>query len=107
MSGTSALRPVERRVLRWADEGLDDDEIARRFRKGPEWAAQVRRLTEVDRVAPDVADSDDVLRPLERRVLRWREDGADHDELGSRFRRSPEGVARIEEYARYKLAASG
>ena len=45
------------------------------------------------------------LRPLERRLLRWRGQGVDHDELSSRFRRSPEFLARVERYARYKLAS--
>ena len=31
MTTTQELRPVERRVLRLADEGLDDAEIGRRF----------------------------------------------------------------------------
>lgn len=105
MTSTEGLRPVERRVLRWAERGLGDAEIGRRFRRGERWVAQVRFLAELDR--PDApAVRDDVLRPLERRVLRWREAGLDHDELSERFRRSPEFLARVEEYAHYKLAAS-
>ena len=106
MSASSELRPVERRVLHWAGTGLDDDEIGRRFRRSPQWASQVRRLSAVERQAPAAAPSDERLRPLERRVLRWRADGASHEELAPRFRRSPESVARIEDYARYKLADS-
>lgn len=107
MPGTSTLRPVERRVLQLADAGLDDDEIGRRFRKSPRWARLVRRLAEVERQASDEREEGQVLRPIERRVLRWLRDGVDHDEVGERFRRSPENVARIEEYAHYKLAAAG
>jgi DNA-binding CsgD family transcriptional regulator len=46
MTGTDTerLRPVERRVLRWAESGLDDAEIARRFARGERWVAQVRLL---------------------------------------------------------------
>jgi hypothetical protein len=49
--------------------------------------------------------ADGRLRPLERRLLRWREQGVDHEELSRRFRRSPEFLARVERYARYKLAS--
>jgi hypothetical protein len=98
------LRPVERRVLRWAEAGLDDAEIARRFGRGERWAAQVRMLAGVPRTgrrAPDVRG----LRPIERCLLRWREQGSDHEELSPRFRRSPDFLARVERYARHKLAS--
>jgi hypothetical protein len=109
--GTEHLRPVERRVLRWVESGLDDAEIARRFGRGERWAAQVRFLADLDRPPPSASASatggrDDRLRPIERRVLRWREEGVDHDQLSGRFRRSPEFLARVEEYANYKLASA-
>lgn len=108
MTTTDELRPVERRVLRWADEGLDDAEIGRRFGRGARWTAQVRRLAGLQRpraAVPPESDGDP-LRPLERRLLRWREQGADHEELAPRFRRSPAFLARVEEYANYKLEAA-
>jgi hypothetical protein len=49
--------------------------------------------------------TDGGLRPLERRLLWWREQGVGYEELSSRFRRSPEFLARVERYARYKLAS--
>jgi hypothetical protein len=109
------LRPVERRVLRWAEVGLDDAEIARRFGRSERWVAQVRFLADLDRSAPldgpdmsarsDTPDRPaDRLRPLERRLLRWRRAGVRHEDLSGRFRRSPEFLARVEDYARYKLA---
>jgi hypothetical protein len=100
------LRPVERRVLRWAELGLDDAEIARRFGRSERWVAQVRFLADLDRSARS-ATSDrpaDRLRPLERRLLRWRRAGVRHEDLSRRFRRSPEFLARVEDYANYKLA---
>jgi hypothetical protein len=103
-SDAERLRPVERRVLRWAESGLDDAEIARRFGRSERWAAQVRFLADLDRQPP--AGRADRLRPIERRILRWREQGADHDQLSGRFRRSPEFLARVEEYANYKLASA-
>src|SRR5262245_37215088 len=107
-----ALRPVERRVLRWVASGADDAEIARRFGRGTRWVAQVRLLAGVERAAADPvasgadSDSDARLRPLEQRLLRWRDQGVDHDELSTRFRRSPAFLARVERYARYKLATT-
>lgn len=50
-----------------------------------------------------VAQSDG-LRPLERRVLRWREGGADYSEIGTRFGRSAAHVERVEALARLKSA---
>jgi hypothetical protein len=102
------LRPVERRVLRWAEIGLDDAEIARRFGRSERWVAQVRFLAELDRSAPpdqpDLSDRSDTSdRPADR-LLRWRRAGVGHEDLSGRFRRSPEFLARVEDYARYKLA---
>ena len=105
MTTTEGLRPIERRVLQLADDGLDDSEIGRRFGRSEQWTAQVRMLADLDRPLSPPPD-DATLRPLERRVLKWRAEGADLDELGLRFRRSPEHMARVEEYARYKLAAA-
>lgn len=96
------LRPLERRVLRMAEAGLDDAEIGRRFRHSAQWTERVRNLTLIPRDSgPHLRG--DVLRPLERRVLRWRAAGADYDELASRFRRSPEFVQRVEALAHYRL----
>ncbi|HEX6238145.1 MAG TPA: hypothetical protein VFZ68_13180 [Acidimicrobiales bacterium] len=104
MTSTDVLRPVERRVLRWAERGLDDAAIGERFKRSEGWAAQVRRLASLEwRAQPPRRD--DPLRPLERRILRWREQGVDHEELSLRFLRSPEFLARVEEYAQYKLAS--
>ncbi len=117
MTGTEHdhLRPVERRVLRWAEVGLDDAEIARRFGRSERWVAQVRFLADLNRSAPldrpDMSARSDTperpadrLRPLERRLLRWRRAGVRHQDLSGRFHRSPEFLARVEDYAKYKLA---
>ena len=105
MTDTERLRPVERRVMRWARAGLDDAEIGRRFGRGERWTAQVRFLAGLDRRGPSHVRHDR-LRPLERRVLRWRAEGAGHDELSDRFRRSPDFIARVEQYAEYKQATA-
>jgi DNA-binding CsgD family transcriptional regulator len=96
-----SLRPVERRVLRLAESGIDDAEIARRFRHSPEWVARVRALAEYPRNGAHLRG--DVLRPLERRVLRWRASGADYEELSPRFHRSPKFLRQVELLAMYKL----
>ena len=102
---TSGLRPLERRILRLAADGVPEEEIARRFRRSPAFIRRVIDLTEVPRRGRDTAAvAGDVLRPLERRVLRWRENGAAHDEIGSRFNRSPDFISRVEDLAHFKLA---
>jgi hypothetical protein len=107
VTSTEALRPIERRVLRWVETGVDDAEIASRFGRSERWVAQVRVLADLDRSATaSVPARHDRLRPIERRLLRWREQGVDHDELSGRFRRSPGFLARVETYAHYKLASS-
>lgn len=97
-----SLRPVERRILKLSKEGLADSEIAWRFRRTPGYVRQVRRLTAVPRTGADRTGAQ-TLRPLERRLLRWREEGADYPELAARFRRQPHTLERIEELARFKL----
>jgi DNA-binding CsgD family transcriptional regulator len=96
-----SLRPIERRVLQLAAEGVDDEEIGRRFKRSPEWAGRVRVLAEMPRGSRHLQG--DVLRPLERRVLRWRAAGADHDMLSPRFRRTPDFLRQVESLAHYKL----
>ncbi len=100
MTHDRSLRPVERRVLQLAESGIDDAEIARRFRHSPEWVARVRTLARQPRNGHLRGD---VLRPLERRVLRWRALGAEYEELSPRFHRSPKFLAQVESLALYKL----
>ena len=105
MTSRSHLRPLERRVLRLVDEGVDEQEIGRRFKRGPRFVQQVIALTDVARQADGRPDTH-VLRPLERRVLQWRQEGAGYDELAPRFRRSPEFLERVEALAVYKLGGA-
>ena len=44
------------------------------------------------------------LRPLERRILAWRHQGADYSEIAPRFARSPEFIERVEAMAHLKLS---
>jgi DNA-binding CsgD family transcriptional regulator len=102
MSQRQALRPVERRIVRLLEEGLDEAEIAVRFRRSPEWVLRVASMARMPRTQA-LPGREDVLRPLERRVLRWRSDGAVYAEIAPRFRRSPGFVQRVEALAHYKL----
>lgn len=100
---SESRRPIERRMRKLADAGASDVEIAWRFRRTPRGVRQVMALSDVRRgdARPTAADG---LRPLERRVLRWREGGADLDEVAARFRRRPWSIEQVEQLARYKLA---
>jgi DNA-binding CsgD family transcriptional regulator len=101
MASTTALRPIERRVLHLEESGVDRVEIARRFQRSPEF---IGRLIELARLPQRRAERDDSpLRPLERRILSWREQGAAYHEIGPRFRRSPDFIRRVEDIAYYKL----
>lgn len=95
------LRPLERRILRQVAAGDDLDEIGRRLNRSPDFVRRVIDLTDVPREHP-VARGD-ALRPVERRVLRLRAEGVDYDDMGYRFRRSPEHIERIEQFAQMKL----
>jgi DNA-binding CsgD family transcriptional regulator len=98
------LRPIERRVLALKEEGVPANEIAHRFRRGRPFIEQVEELATLDgRDAKRRRRRDGSLRPVERRILKWRDQGLSTDELAERFRRSPEFVARVERLARYKL----
>ena len=101
------LRPLERRVLRLVDEGVGDVEIARRFRRSPRMIRRIIVMTRLPRDNGAHPLQGKRLRPLERRVLRWRERGAAYAEIGPRFRRSPAFVERVEVLARYKLEQLG
>jgi DNA-binding CsgD family transcriptional regulator len=102
MSQRQALRPLERRIVRLLEDGLGEVEIAARFRRSPDWVLRVASMARIPRTQA-LPLRGDVLRPLERRVLRWRSDGAGYAEIGPRFRRSPGFVQRVEALAHYKL----
>jgi hypothetical protein len=101
-AGTS-LRPKERVMLRLADGGMTDSEIAWRFRSTPGHVRRVLRLTQLRTEPPDQVETPGALRPIERLVLRARRDGADPVEIAARLRRSPRGVHQIEKLASYKI----
>jgi hypothetical protein len=101
-SDLGGLRPIERRMLRLAEQGVPAADIAWRFRRTPRTVRQVISLC--DRPASPAPVRQDPLRPIERRVMRWRDAGFDFDELAFRFRRGPAFLRQVEDLARLKLA---
>jgi hypothetical protein len=102
MGDHESLRPVERCVLRLVANGVDHGEIARRFRRRPDFVARVIAYSAMPHTTVQAATH--ALRPVERRILKWRASGAAHADIGRRFRRSPGHIQRIEQLASYKLA---
>src|SRR3954468_14222504 len=100
----TGFTPMERRMVRLSEQGLGHEEIGRRFRKSPGFVQRVLTLARVPRKGsgPDNAR----LRPVERRVLKWREDGASASDIAARFRRQPRSIEQIERLARYKQSGS-
>jgi DNA-binding NarL/FixJ family response regulator len=99
----SDLRPIERRVLRLVDTGVDVDEIGKRFRRSPEHIERLIQLAELP--GRSSAPHESRLRPLERCILGWRAKGASHDEIAPRLHKTSGFVARVEEFAQHKLRA--
>jgi DNA-binding CsgD family transcriptional regulator len=92
MADLDTLRPLERRVVRMDREGMPRDEIARRFRRHPRSVDQIVELAYL----PDrQAQARSGLSPLERRLMRWREEGADLDDLSDRFRRGLQNLEQV------------
>ncbi|HEV3352245.1 MAG TPA: hypothetical protein VG076_04945 [Acidimicrobiales bacterium] len=94
---------IERRMVRLAERGLADDEIARRFRKSPAFVQRVLALARVPRQGDGAENTP--LRPIERRVLKWRAKGASPSDIATRFRRQPRSIEQIERLALYKQSA--
>lgn len=100
------LRPLERRVLRWMDDGVGNDEIARRFRRSPEFIGRVAEMAGLPgrRATPEPDREVEPLRPLERCILGWIDQGVMPAAIAPRFYRSEEFVERVADLARFKLA---
>lgn len=103
MSGDSHLRPVERVVLRLNGENLATSEIACRIGKKPGTVERIREMVDYKEGLPPKGDRQtDNLRPLERVILRLREQGETYGEIGNRLGKSGAHIRRIEGYARLK-----
>ena len=88
-------------MLALRDEGVAVEEIARRFKKGPDHVERVLQWTQIPRDrAPQRSGG---LSPIERRVLALRAENESYDEIGRRFKRSADHIRRVERYAGFRL----
>lgn len=94
------LRPKERVIRRLADRGMTEPEIAWRFRSSPAHIQRTLRLTELPRSQRSGRrHSPTTATARERTILKARDRGMSHAEIGARMRRSPEFIARVEQLA--------
>jgi DNA-binding CsgD family transcriptional regulator len=99
-----SLRPIERRVSRLAAAGVVPAEIGRRFKRSGDYIERVLVFSGFPgRRAPEQLQG---LRPLERRLLRWRDQGVSPEELADRFHRGPAHIERVLALVDYKLQHS-
>ena len=100
MNTGTALRPFERRVTKLAADGMVPAEIGRRFNRSEQFVERVLALADLpERSAPEPPPG---LRPIERCVLRWREQGVSAFDMADRFRRGPGYIEQVLELADYK-----
>jgi DNA-binding CsgD family transcriptional regulator len=96
------LRPIERRVLAMRAERLSDAEIGRRVRKSPERVAMIAEWAQLPGRGGNGRSDDELLTPLERRVVAMRAEGQSHASIGERFRRSARYIRQVEGLARFR-----
>jgi hypothetical protein len=95
------LRPLERRVSKLASDGVPPEEIGRRFHRSGDYVERVLELASLPgRHAPEPPAG---LRPIERRLVRWRDEGVPTRELADRFHRGSGYIERVLAIADYKL----
>ncbi|MGA7271174.1 MAG: hypothetical protein WB239_08890 [Acidimicrobiia bacterium] len=96
------LRPIERRVLAMRADGLTDSDIAAKVRKSPELVSRIAEWAQLPGRDAGRAIDDQLLTPLERRVVAMRAEGQSHGEIAERFRRSARFIRQVEGLARYR-----
>lgn len=105
MDDVENLRPLERRIGRLAAAGVVPDEIGRRFHRSGDYVERVLELASLP--GRRARKRPPGLRPLERRLMRWRDEGVSLAELADRFRRGPGHLERVLALADYKQDRSG
>ena len=104
-AGGAHLRPIERTVLKLSRDGKSEADIAWRLRRSPGYVRRTLALARLPRERrPDRSREPWALRPIERTVLRTRENGVPEAEMAARLRRSPAFVQRVVALADYKVA---
>lgn len=98
---TDYLRPVERRVTAMVASGLDHDQIASRINRS---AAHVDRIIDWSRIPRSRPPARREPSAVESRVLELRSAGETHEQIASRFKRSPRSIRQIEGLAHFRLA---
>ena len=97
------LRPIERVVMRLHNEGCSLADIGKKVRKKPGTVTRIMRMTEYKQDGlPEQAASDHLLRPVERVVLRLREQGETYGQIGNRLAHSGQRIQFIESLAEFK-----
>jgi DNA-binding CsgD family transcriptional regulator len=105
ITGGVNLRPIERTVLKLSRRGISEADIAWRLRRTPGYVRRTLALARMPRASRSKASREPWdLRPIERTVLRARENGVPEAEMAARLRRSPSFVQRVAGFADYKLA---
>jgi hypothetical protein len=90
-------------MRKMVEAGLTPAETGRRFHRSERHVEQVLRLAQVARTHDDPPNTVGVpLRALERRLLRWRDEGVDAGEVAAMFRRTPEHIERVLALVEYK-----
>ena len=106
MTGQS-LSPIERTIVRLHNQGAPLSEIATRIGKKPGTVARIMEMTRYRLHGGGTPRRPEKgLSPLQRTVLRLRDDGESYGEIGIRLPRSGRRIQQIEKYAHFKLSQS-
>lgn len=98
------LRPIERVVLRMHGEGVSPADIGKKVRKKPGTINRILEMVELKQGEESVRTPDNnTLRPVERVVMRLRDQGETYSQIGNRLALSGRRIQFIEQLAQFKL----
>ncbi len=95
------MRPIERRVIAMRHAGMSFDEIGDRFCRSAQHVERIYRWSAYER---DRSGGAKAWRAIGDRVLAMRSEGMSHEEIATRFRRTPRSIRQIEGLAHYRRA---